>query len=490
MAGEDDPAALEGLARRALENGTEAEGAEVLRAAAERAGDNAALWYWTASLDRALDRHEQAVAAFARAAALAPNDPWIAFGRALASFEAGLDSVALFETADRLNPRNGALMLCMGAARFAVGDGARAIFDLDTTLAVSPGWIAGHHALARQRAMMGQRKAATASIERALAAYPRDFNLWEALIQTLSQAERFAEMPDAVRRGRAAIGDHVFFDVSEAVALSETGDAAGADALFARVPETGDPGIAVRRVRHFLRTGRVEQALPLVDRWAVEERSPLMWPYAAIAWRLAGDSRLGWLEDPRLVSVVDLGERLPPLDRLAAALRALHLARDQPLDQSLRGGTKTDGMLLSRIEPEIRALRTAIVEAVEAHLARLPPPDPAHPALGPRRDRPVRFAGSWSVRLAGEGRHINHVHPLGWFSSALYVALPEPGRAREGWLKLGEPQETLGLNLPPTQWIEPKPGRLVLFPSTMWHGTMPFAAGERLTVAFDVAPPR
>ncbi|HYD23379.1 MAG TPA: putative 2OG-Fe(II) oxygenase [Croceibacterium sp.] len=37
--------------------------------------------------------------------------------------------------------------------------------------------------------------------------------------------------------------------------------------------------------------------------------------------------------------------------------------------------------------------------------------------------------------------------------------------------------------------IEPRPGRLVLFPSAMWHGTRPFPAGERLTVAFDVARP-
>jgi len=36
--------------------------------------------------------------------------------------------------------------------------------------------------------------------------------------------------------------------------------------------------------------------------------------------------------------------------------------------------------------------------------------------------------------------------------------------------------------------IEPKPGRLALFPSWMWHGTRPFAEGERITVAFDVAP--
>jgi hypothetical protein len=36
--------------------------------------------------------------------------------------------------------------------------------------------------------------------------------------------------------------------------------------------------------------------------------------------------------------------------------------------------------------------------------------------------------------------------------------------------------------------VEPKPGRLVLFPSYMWHATRPFRAGERITVAFDIAP--
>ena len=101
----------------------------------------------------------------------------------------------------------------------------------------------------------------------------------------------------------------------------------------------------------------------------------------------------------------------------------------------------------------------------------------------------MRFAGSWSVRLAGAGFHSNHIHPAGWISSAFYVTLPAMDRGHEGWLKLGEPQAELGLDLAPFRHIEPKPGRLVLFPSTMWHGTEPFAAGERLTVAFDVARP-
>jgi hypothetical protein len=38
--------------------------------------------------------------------------------------------------------------------------------------------------------------------------------------------------------------------------------------------------------------------------------------------------------------------------------------------------------------------------------------------------------------------------------------------------------------------VEPRPGRLVLFPSTLWHSTEPFAAGERLVVSFDVSLPR
>ncbi|WP_310468749.1 putative 2OG-Fe(II) oxygenase [Sphingomonas sp.] len=158
----------------------------------------------------------------------------------------------------------------------------------------------------------------------------------------------------------------------------------------------------------------------------------------------------------------------------------------------MRGGSQTDGPLLSRVDPRVRTLREAIVGAVRRHIDNLPEPDPGHPLLARPRDRRIRFSGSWSVLLRGGGRHSNHVHPQGWISSALYVALPgrtagDPPDA--GWLTLGEPQAELGLGLPPLRKIEPRPGQLVLFPSWMWHGTVPFAEGERLTVAFDVAPP-
>jgi hypothetical protein len=165
----------------------------------------------------------------------------------------------------------------------------------------------------------------------------------------------------------------------------------------------------------------------------------------------------------------------------------LHIASDQPLDQSVRNGTQTDGPLFSRTNPEIVRLRDAVRAAASDYIRGLPARDASHPLLAPSRDR-IRFAGSWSVRLTAGGFHADHVHSHGWISSALYVALPDGlGDQRgDGWLTLGGCTAVLPA-LEPFGRIEPKIGRLVLFPSTMWHGTRPFARGERLTVAFDIA---
>jgi hypothetical protein len=205
---------------------------------------------------------------------------------------------------------------------------------------------------------------------------------------------------------------------------------------------------------------------------------------------MIGDARLQWLTgDPNLVSIIDLSEGLAATRSLPDLLRSLHAVSGRYLNQSVRGGSQTDGPLFSRIEPEIRALRALIVGAVEEHVARLKSLPDSHPQkkwLGTKR---VRFTGSWSVRLVDGGFHSNHVHPRGWISSALYLNLPAAMSGEEGWLTLGEPPAELGLRLDPTRLIEPKSGQLVLFPSWMFHGTRPFPKGERLTVAFDVAPP-
>jgi tetratricopeptide (TPR) repeat protein len=469
-----------------------AEEALPLLAAAVRAHpDDARLWQLKGLLHRTVEELAPAVEALATAAALAPADAFVAHSLACATIEAGLPAVAAFERAHALAPGDDAPLLGLAESHLAEGETGRAVALLEERLGRDPGWLQGHLSLARLRTSRGAPRAATAGFERALAAMPGSVPLWVTYLQLLYQSERYAETLALVARARAAAGAQREFDAAEAVATAELGEIGAADRLFEALNPRGDVNLAVPYVRHLLRAGRPEHASESAAHALGQAPQPLLWSYLSAAWRLTGDRRWQWLEgEPGFVGVYDLAETLPMLGALADRLRALHKATHQPLHQSVRGGTQTEGHLFKRIEPEIRALRQAVVDAVEAHVARLPPRQPGHPLLAPAR-APIRFAGAWSVRLAGGGRHANHVHPGGWLSSAFYVALPETpagGPPDAGWLTLGEVSD-LDLGLPPLARIEPKPGRLVLFPSTMWHGTTPFESGERLTVAFDVAAP-
>ena len=238
----------------------------------------------------------------------------------------------------------------------------------------------------------------------------------------------------------------------------------------------------------------VDSAAELIHR--VLRRAPLdqeAWSYLCTVYKLAGDDRYAWLCDyEHLVGELELlGEGLDDawLAQLADTLRALHVTREAPMDQTLRGGTQTSGALFNRPEPIIRELAERLRVLVRRHVAGLPD-DPAHPLLH-RKSENIDFVGSWSVRLREQGFHINHNHRNGWFSSALYVALPQgiDRSSGAGCLQLGQSNLGLGDADPPDRLIVPTAGKLALFPSYLWHGTVPFHDGEeRLTVAFDVAP--
>lgn len=175
---------------------------------------------------------------------------------------------------------------------------------------------------------------------------------------------------------------------------------------------------------------------------------------------------------------------------LNAHLDALHGDSREHFDQTLRRGTQTMDPLFDGDHPLVAALRRRIEEAVAAYIARMDD-GPSHP-LSSRRSSGFRFPGSWSSRLRDQGFHTNHIHPAGWISSCYYVEVPSAADdeiAQQGWIKFGEPSFSTGLNISVRRAVKPVPGRLVLFPSYMWHGTVPFRSPTaRTTIAFDAVP--
>ncbi len=258
------------------------------------------------------------------------------------------------------------------------------------------------------------------------------------------------------------------------------------------------PNHSISYARALLACGRPEQALEHAQTGAA--RIPFdqrALAYLSLCWRLLGDARDRLLNDyDALVGVYDLpvpngyanvGEFN---EALAAALEPLHTAKRHPAQQTLRHGSQTGGDLFVRPEPEIRALVEGLETCVSDYVGRFPV-NAEHP-LFCRRAESFRFATSWSVKLAPGGFHTMHVHPRGWISSAYYVQIPSAlseSDACGGGLEFGTPDIDIGEAGGAQRRIQPVQGRLVLFPSYMWHGTVPFETeGARMSVAFDVVP--
>lgn len=480
---------LEALAREALRTGDEVAAQSKLQLGLDQFGPEPALLHWQGLLLRSLDKRGEALALLRRARALAPEDPGIARSLAQMSLEAGLPAADLYEAALRLDPASSEARLALISAYYADGRGDMALDLLANALESNSGWLAGHRQFAQLASLLGRRDEALATLDRAMKRYPQVAELCIVASDLLLAADRYEEAAEFTAKAIARLGDCRPLSIDRATALDELGQYEAAGALFARCGEAQDSAHACRLIRHRLRTGDPRAALSLAEPWLARVDATQVWPYASLAWRMLGDSHFNWLEQQAgLVAVYDLAEDLV-IPTLAARLRAIHAHSGQFADQSVKGGTQTDGPLFARIEPEIAATREVMLRALERHIAALPPADPHHPQLAPRRDRQVRFSGSWSVRLVDQGLHRAHHHPQGWFSAVLYVSLPENLRNQEGQLALGGAPSELGLTLAPLRHVEPKPGRLVVFPSTMWHATEPFEEGERMTIAFDLARP-
>ncbi|WP_289032115.1 putative 2OG-Fe(II) oxygenase [uncultured Paraglaciecola sp.] len=173
---------------------------------------------------------------------------------------------------------------------------------------------------------------------------------------------------------------------------------------------------------------------------------------------------------------------------LKVALQTLHVTKEHPLEQSLISGTQTPGELLNRPIPIIKELNKALRLTAEQVFSNLPKNLPK-PLLQMKKE--FEFSASWSVNLKSSGYHKSHVHSKGYFSSAYYVSVPKDlnHSKRAGWLYLGKPEVVSTVELKAEKWVKPEPGKLVLFPSFMWHGTEPFKSiDNRLTVAFDILP--
>lgn len=342
----------------------------------------------------------------------------------------------------------------------------------------------------------GDAERARAPLNAAIARSPSRPDLYAAR----AKLDRFAgAAPQAIHHDltTSPVAAHAVIELAAAhAALGFDRDRALAHARAALALTPGNPAAVQQLIEIHLARGEPEAALailnPLLERRPTDQQALA---FRHTARRLAGDADAFTAAD---YAEVVAGHRIdtPPgwatldayLADLAEALRPLHSLTAHPVGQSLRQGTQTSVDLRHSDDPAIRAFFTAIDGPIRRHMAWL---GQGSDPLRSRNTGDYRIAGCWSVRLQPGGFHTPHFHSRGWLSSACYIELPSvmQGDGKAGWLAFGAPAFDGVRPLPPEHYEKPEPGRLVLFPSWMWHGTVPFGGTEtRLTIAFDVVP--
>lgn len=355
-----------------------------------------------------------------------------------------------------------------------------------------------HAALARVRFLRGERENCTAITEAEIAKRPNDLTLRLACADALHRAH----FPEKALR---ILYDALLLSPDTPALLSAYG------IVLDEIDRTEDGLKSLRRVVQLqpgsrsahrnllstlLRSNRADEALDIVR--ALRREDPdeqYLIACEATALRLMGHAEYKtFCNYEQMVKSYDI-----PAPRgffttenfnasLADILRLQHKSNAHPLDQFIHEGTQTGRSLLLLEEPNIKAFLKTIDGAVRDYIAGLDPEAP-DPMSQRKRDR-FRYSGLWSVRLAHGGYQPNHVHDRGWISSAYFVSVMANDKKKDqraGQLKFGEPSRPMR-GATPEKFIEPKVGTLVLFPSYLWHGTVPFEGQERLSMAFDVIP--
>ena len=195
-------------------------------------------------------------------------------------------------------------------------------------------------------------------------------------------------------------------------------------------------------------------------------------------------SPLDFIEVYENLGGVSAGEKL--LKEITAELRGRESVWEPPWNTT-KNGFQTSADLFIKPSALIVKLEQIIKDRIEDYRLKFSSEDCVFLRQFPKS---ISLVG-WFVRLLKDGHQSSHIHTGGWLSGVLYLQLPSNPDPNEGSIKFS----LWGYNYPmlnknyPEKVYHPKSGDIILFPSSLFHETIPFHSDEeRMTIAFDLKP--
>ena len=158
----------------------------------------------------------------------------------------------------------------------------------------------------------------------------------------------------------------------------------------------------------------------------------------------------------------------------------------EPTAYTTKGGYQTLGNLFDSKDSEISKLQKIIKKQIINYREIYKNSEDLFIKNWPIKSN---FRG-WYVKLVKQGHQKSHIHPTGWLSGVFYLKVPKLLNKNEGAIEF----TLYGYDYPdyknlPNLIYKPKIFDIALFPSSLFHRTIPFGSQEeRQVIAFDLVP--
>ncbi|WP_443637488.1 tetratricopeptide repeat protein [Candidatus Njordibacter sp. Uisw_058] len=157
----------------------------------------------------------------------------------------------------------------------------------------------------------------------------------------------------------------------------------------------------------------------------------------------------------------------------------------QPPKQSGRGGFQTVGNLFRYPNSNIVTLKEIILNEIDAYFEKFKNESCSFIEKWPAEKNIM----GWHMMLKEQGYHNLHIHQAGWLSGVIYLKVVPSLNKNEGAIIFNVAGSNRSDPNSPKIIHNPEVGDMILFPSSLYHGTIPFSTDrDRIVVSFDLKP--
>ncbi|MEX0965282.1 MAG: tetratricopeptide repeat protein [Pseudohongiellaceae bacterium] len=373
-------------------------------------------------------------------------------------------AIDCYEQALKIDPACSEVYNNMGVALQVKGDLAAAIGSFTQALKIKPNYVNAHNNMGHALHDRGDLQAAIDCYNNALKLAPESAetlnNLGNALRKRGDYEEAIKHF-DSITTTESNPSNAQFWFNSKAQALECLYISGRYDELEERIKalaESGDINLRIAAVSAF-----ISHQLKIAD------------PYPFCKKPLD------------FLHIGNLNDHVSEVDGFIEALIVEAKRENQvwePIHGVTKGGYQTPNTIFTAGE-NCAALEKLLRTEIDSYYAKFQTEDCAYIKSWPDK---YDLRG-WFARLTKDGHQTPHNHPSGWLSGVVYLKTIDSPDTDDGAIELGLHGHNLtildeGFS---RKTHRPKKGDIVLFPSSLFHHTIPFRADtDRCVIAFDL----